>query len=298
MERAIHNAFNDVLDRRPNAAELKAFKERLVGTSATTLDACYDIAVRLVTLQVSRAQESRGQGSQSRSHRDRSRDFSPDSRGDESPKRPSRHRASVEARDESAAVALFKEIFGRSPGDAFREVLRIKAETDTGVTRAFLEELYDQSARASSERGMDALTDDPLYKGLMDSQGVENNLKSRCIQPAPPGKAETALADYITVRNRQRLLVGCNKASSEVPKPSSKPKEDSSNSSKSKSSKSGGGAGYEAGGCLAGGACGDGTQLISRSMPIRGTPLSEAQAETRVGSIMPRFVYAEYYGGQ
>lgn len=188
------------------------------------------------------------------------------------------------------AASLYEEVFGRPPSSAMMEVLELKTRSknvDPATMRVFLRALKDDADRVAGPYLRSPSIGDPLYSGLASVQPRDSSsssfqmdkLKSVvCTGAIPRGEdahRETLLADLMQGRNRLHLLNLCKRG---VDK--STPEEANLNEKRLSGSSA------EAA------CCDDGTKWILSSSK-GGTPLELAHA-TNVGSIMPRFVYAEY----
>jgi hypothetical protein len=196
------------------------------------------------------------------------------------------------------ASRVYTDVYGSPPGSAMLELLELKIRDAVSQTeeslRDFLTQLKDAERSVRAYLGAPTTYRDPFYAGLDATQGSSGDKKQRMhnalnadvlngvvcqgVLDRDEPYRETMLADAVHDRNRVHLLNLCQRS-----KTRSIPKEkrlDDERRSKT--------------GCYKGGQeCGDGNSLIKESK-IQGTPLNQATSFTSVGSIMPRFLYAEY----
>lgn len=184
------------------------------------------------------------------------------------------------------AVNMYISVFGHPPPAAMLEVLQFKVDKSTAdmeEMRVFLVSLKDASSSASAYVKAPTVQD-PFYSGLQAAQTSGPDDASRSlngevlrnaicnnktfVDPSDPYK-ETRLADVVADRNKAHLLNLCH---TDFQK--NVPQEQQLNEARLKAGQ-------------------DGTKWITSSKLV-GSPYPEIAAQTSVGTLMPRFVYAEY----
>jgi hypothetical protein len=198
------------------------------------------------------------------------------------------------------AVQMYSDIFRRAPPPSMLEVLELKvnkAVTTIADLRTFLKSLKDDAPAASAYIKPPAVNQDPLYAGLRAAQDPEskttnNSFFSRSnsstgkevisadalrgvvcndpafVNPSDPYK-ETRLADTIQDRNTLKLMHLCEQSKKSSAQEAKFNQERVSDKIKVPFS-------------------------AESASDLVATPLEQARNQTSVGSLMPRFVYAEY----
>jgi hypothetical protein len=184
------------------------------------------------------------------------------------------------------AINMYISVFGHPPPAAMVEVLQFKVDKSTAdmeEMRVFLVSLKDASSSASAYVKAPTVQD-PFYSGLQAAQtsgpdDASRNLNGEVLRNAicnnktfvdhsDPYK-EIRLADVMADRNKAHLLNLCH---TDFRK--NVPQEQQLNEARLKAGQ-------------------DGTKWITSSKLV-GSPYPEIAAQTSVGTLMPRFVYAEY----
>lgn len=275
IAKAIEDAFGDILGRVPTDAEKSAYTQRMASLTVDK-DKCYTSAKALMTTYLSRNKE--------------------DASISQTKKSETVHMLTL-----SEAEEIYINVFGRKPPPAMQEVLELKLKSSPPPTaegmRIFLQSLRDADPEVSSKYIKSPSLEDPLYNGLKAVQPSTNTASSQSIDadvlrgvvcnnaafidPSDPHK-ETMLADLMKNRNDLQLINLCQRSSDK-----SIPEEMRLNDARFDTTHNAP--------CNAkdGGMCADGTKWINTTT-LKGTPLAQSSTSTAVGSLMPRFIFAEY----
>lgn len=304
LERAVTDAFMSQLNRAPSSDELASYVERLKPIEVRP-SKCYDTASALMGGYMQRSFSAASTTTSSATASAEAAKASTSSTSSTSTT-PTTSTTSTNATNTTAqassptptsssrgmtaasAASLYQQVFGHQPSPAMQELLELKlrAEPDMPADRMrdFLVSLReaDQSAGAILKA---PATTDPLYAGLQETQApdtrainadVLNGVVCAGVMDKSDPHKETLLADLMNGRNKLQLMNLCKRAKDDREPEATREGQGDAES------------------CAGGGAdCGDGNAWIRESR-LQGTPLSQAQSFTSVGSIMPRFVYAEY----
>jgi hypothetical protein len=292
LERAVRQAFKDVLGVEATGDEVDAYVQRLDGieTTSKSKDACYNMAL-----------------SMARKYLERAGVVSVTSKQHDAKDNSTVHNTKADKQDSefvtaADALLMYESIMGRPPGPAMQELLELKiAKAGGTMTRESLKEFL-LGLRDAGDVGHQRQHHhqqefrDPLYAGLQVTSRTEPDAERQALRSAvcdgtsngPYDGGETLLADALQKRNQMGLINLCKRSQGQSAKT-----ESNLNAARVRSAAEAGDWMSAAGGCASPEGCGDGSSWI-RSAPIRSTPLDEAAQGTLVGSIMPRFVYAEY----